>query len=88
MAQCKGAPLLDGKTFFCLHVCIWKEDLAKISKVPGAPRNVNSARAITCLVSVIIYCTIFQKRFSSTSPVFRLRDNMLLEKKLARENTQ
>ena len=38
-----GAPCSDGKTFFCY---IWQEDIAKISKVPGAPRNVNQARVI------------------------------------------
>ena len=50
-----GAPLLDGKTFF-VFTYIGKEDFAKISKVSGAPRNrnVNPARSIPWLVSVIV----------------------------------
>ena len=35
----------DGKSFFDLHLqYIWQTDLAKIPKVPGAQRNVNSAQ--------------------------------------------
>ena len=49
---------------------IWQEDVAKISKVPGAPRNENPARAITWLVGVSNCCTIFQQQLTSTSPVF------------------
>ena len=37
------APHSDGKTFLVFS-CIWLEDVAKISKAPGAQRNVNSAR--------------------------------------------
>ena len=46
-----GAPHLDGKTFFGLHLCL-AEDVAKISKVPGAPRNVYPARAMGYLVGI------------------------------------
>ena len=45
---------------FLVFTCIWPEDVAKISKVQKAPRNVNPARAITWLVGVTIYCTIFK----------------------------
>ena len=45
----------------CLHLYIMQEDVVKIPQVPGAPRNVNLARAITQLpVDLIIYCTIFK----------------------------
>ena len=54
-----GTPRSDIETFFGFHLYS-AEDIAKISKVPGAPRNVNPARVITWLVGVIIYCTIFQ----------------------------
>ena len=39
---------------------IWQEDVAKIFKVPRAPHNINLPRAITRLVGVTIYCTIFK----------------------------
>ena len=50
----------DGKTFIwsSLITYIWQEDVAKIRKVPGAPHNLNVARAITCLeVGLTIYYT-------------------------------
>ena len=34
--------------------------------VPGAPRNVNPARALTRLLGVAIYCSIFQ--YNALSP--------------------
>ena len=49
----------DGKTFL-LFTYIWQEDVANIFKVPGSRCNVNPARAITWLLGVTIYCTIFQ----------------------------
>ena len=61
----------DGETFL-VFTYIWQEDVAKISKVPGAPRNVNPVRE---------YCTIFQQ-FTPTSPVFTQK---LVLNKLARE---
>ena len=39
-------------------------------KVPGVLRNVNRARAITCLIGLTIYYIIFQKQFSSIALVF------------------
>ena len=58
------APLSDGKTFFMVFTYIWEEDVAKISKLPRPPRNINLARSKTWLVSVTNYCTIF----NSNSP--------------------
>ena len=55
---------------FLVFFNIWLEDVAKIPKVSGAPLNVNPALAITWLVGVANYYTIFQKQFTSTSPVF------------------
>ena len=45
---------------FLVFPYICQEDVAKIFKMPGAPRSVNPAWAITCLVSVTIYCRVFQ----------------------------
>ena len=42
-----GALRSDGKTLFLVYTYVWQEDVAKIFKVPGAPRNVNPVRAIT-----------------------------------------
>ena len=56
-----GALGSDGKTFYLVFNNIWLEDVAKIPKVPGAPRKLNPARAITCWqVRLTIYYTIFQ----------------------------
>ena len=56
MAEYQG-PLAQMETFFCY---IWQEGVAKISKVPGAARNVNQARVIAWLViGVTNYCTTF-----------------------------
>ena len=45
MAQRQG-PVLRRYDFFwsSLDTYIWQEDVAKISQVPGAPRNVNPAQ--------------------------------------------
>ena len=51
MAQYQVAsPRSDGETFVLVLTYIWKKDVAKIFKVPRAPRNVNPAAAITWLV--------------------------------------
>ena len=42
-----GALRSDGKTLFLVYTYVWQEDVAKIFKVPGASRNVNTAWAIT-----------------------------------------
>ena len=54
-----GALRSDGKTFLTFAY-VFQEDVAKISRVLGAPSNVNSARAITWLASVTICCIISQ----------------------------
>ena len=56
LAEYTKGPVLRWKDFFCY---IWQVDVAKCSKVPGAPRNVNQARVITWLVGVTNYCTTF-----------------------------
>ena len=48
-----GASRLDGKSFM-VFTYIWLEDVAKISKVPGAPGN------NTLSIGVTINGTIFQ----------------------------
>ena len=42
-----GALRPDGNTLFLIYTYVWQEDVAKIFKVPGFPRNVNPAWAIT-----------------------------------------
>ena len=54
---------------------VWQKDVEKITKVPGAPRNVNPAQTITRLEGVTIYCTIFQ--YNSPPPRQVLRDKIL-----------
>ena len=54
-----GVPHSDGETFL-VFTYIWQKDIAEISKVPRALRNVNPARLITQLVGIAIYCTILK----------------------------
>ena len=81
MARCEGprAPIVR---LFLVFTYIWHEDVAKLSKVPGAPRNANSARVITWLVGVTIHIVPF---FNNNLPPPRqfLRDKILLKYKLA-----
>ena len=49
-----GASRADAKTFLVFPY-IWQEDVAKIPKVAGFPRNANPARAIIWLVGVTMY---------------------------------
>ena len=53
-----------------LFTSVGQKDVAKISQVPGAPRNDHLARAKLWIVTVTIFCIIFQKQFTSISPVF------------------
>ena len=55
---------------FLVFTYIWLKVVEKISKVPSALRNVNPTRAITCLVGVTIYSTIFKQQSIYTSPLF------------------
>ena len=43
MAQCPGPHSQMVRPFFLVFTYIWPEDVAKISKVSGAPQNVNLA---------------------------------------------
>ena len=45
---------------FLVFTYILQEDVAKIFKVPRFPHNINLVRAITWLIGVTIYCTIFK----------------------------
>ena len=60
MAQCQGPRVQNEDKTILVFTYIWQEDVAKIFKVPGAPRNVNPAWAIAWLQGVTIFCTIFQ----------------------------
>ena len=42
-----GALRSDGNTLFLVYTYVWQKDVVKIFIVPGAPRNVDPARAIT-----------------------------------------
>ena len=53
-------PALRWRDFLLVFTYICQEDIAKISKVPRAPRNVNSVRAMTWLGGVTIYFNIFE----------------------------
>ena len=58
-STCKGSRAQMVRLFL-VFTYIWQENVAKISKVPRAPHNINLARAIAWLVGVNIYCTIFK----------------------------
>ena len=58
MAQWQG-PCAQMVRLYFWSTLVWEGDVAKISKVPGAPRNVNPARAITWKLGLTIYCTVF-----------------------------
>ena len=82
MAQYQG-PRAQMVRLFLLSTSIWQEDVAKIPEVPGTPRNVYPAGAITWLVGVTIYCT-----FSITTHVYlaSFYAKNTFEKKLDRGN--
>ena len=81
MAQCQGPHSQMVRLFLVLAYLARR--FCKISKVPGAPRNVNPALSITWLVSVTIYCGILFFNNNSSPPCQFLRDNILLKKKSA-----
>ena len=60
MTQCQG-PRAQMVRLFLIFIYNRREDVAKIPKVPGATarRNVNPTGAITWLVGVTIYSSIF-----------------------------
>ena len=53
-----GSPRSNRKTFFGLPLYL-AENFTKIPKVPGAQCDVKSGPAITLVIRVTIYCTIF-----------------------------
>ena len=75
------APRSDRRTFFGLHLHL----VGRCCKNPLSARGPAQCKfcpGITCLVNVAIYRTVFQKRFTTTSPLFTLK---ILFKKIARE---
>ena len=78
MAQCQGprAQIL----LVLVFTCIWRENIAKIPKVPGAQLNVNPARAVTWFVGVIIYGTFFN---NNSPPPRQFLCNKILLKKIS-----
>ena len=78
MAQCQRLRA-QLERLFLLFTCIWQEDVSKIPKMPGAPRNVYPAREITCLLVVTIYGTFFD--YNSHPPYQFLCDKILLKPK-------
>ena len=71
--------LLDGKTLFLVYVYVWRKDVAKISKVSGAPRNVNPAWAMTLQVGVTIYSAVFN---NNSLPPRQFLQKKTFEKKI------
>ena len=45
---------------FLVFTYIWQKDVAKISKMPRTPCNVDAARQLHAIVSVTIYCNILK----------------------------
>ena len=66
---------------FLVFTYFWMENVAKIFKVPGAPLNIKPDRAITWLVGLTNYYTLFQPQFTYTLPAFKRQYS--IEKKLA-----
>ena len=64
---------------FLVFIYTWQEDVAKIPKVPGAPRNVYLAQAITSLVGITTYCTIITIHLHFTSFEKNYLGKMLFE---------
>ena len=54
---------------FLVFTYIRQEDLHKNLQSARGPHNVNPARAVTWLVGLIMYSTIFQEQLTSTWPV-------------------
>ena len=78
-----GALLLDDKTLFLVYIYVWRKDVAKISKVSRAPRNVNLAWAVTLQVGVTIYSTVFN---NNLLPPPQFLQKKTFEKKSGRRN--
>ena len=61
MAQYQLRALYSNLKIFMVFIYIWQKDVAKISEMPGAQREVNPAgNNMVSKRTVTIYCTIFQ----------------------------
>ena len=84
MTQCQvGAPIWNRKIFFDLQVYITKRRCENLQSARGLARC-KSGPAITWLVDVTIYCTIFQKQFSISPPTSPVCRHKILFKKISR----
>ena len=81
MAQCQE-PHAQIVRLFLVFTYIWQEDVAKVQKCHGprarSPTQCKSDPAMTWLVDVTIYCTLFNNK--SPPPRQFLRDKTLLKK--------
>ena len=74
-----GAPRLNGKAFFGLHVYLVGK-YCENPKVQGALLNVSLARAITWFVGITICCTPFN---NNSPPPRQFLCNKILLKKIS-----
>ena len=80
-----GAPSWNRKAFFSLHLHLAERCCKNLPRARG-PARCKSGPAITWLVSVTIYCTIFQKQFSNSPLTLPVFTHKIFKKKLAMEN--
>ena len=73
------------KAFFGLHLYLAERCCENLLSARG-PARCKSGLAITWLVDVTIYCTIFQKQFSNSPPTSPVFTHKIFKKKLAMEN--
>ena len=73
------------KTFYGLHLYLAERCCKNLQSAKG-PTPCKSGPAITWLVGVTIYCTIFQWQFINSPPPRQFLRSKYLKKKLAMEN--
>ena len=73
------------KTFYGLHLHLVERCCENLQSARG-PARCKSGPAITWLVSVTIYCTIFQQQFINSPPPRQFLRTKYFLKKLAMEN--
>ena len=67
MAQCQG-PRAQMVTLFLVFTYTWQQDVAIIPENQGPrARQIQPGQYNNMITGVTIYCTIFQKQFTSTS---------------------
>ena len=81
MAQCQGPRAQMVRLFFGLHLFLAERCCENPQSTRG-PAQCKPGPRITWLLGIIIYCTSFQKQFTSNSPVFTPKDTF--EKKLGK----